>query len=180
MTARESIELEVMQAPLDGARLSRRWREMMDDRALANVQGKVELDQWARIIVMSPAAPPHGNAAGQLVYLLRSQLGGRALVEVGVLTAIGVLAPDVAWCSDTYWQAHKEEVPFQAAPEICIEVASPDNTLAELRGKCAAYLQAGAKEAWIVFPRSRKVEFHGPAGKLESTSFQVDLSTLFD
>jgi Uma2 family endonuclease len=180
MTARESIDLELMQAPLDGERLSRRWREMLEDRNLANVQGKVELDQWGRIIVMSPVKPPHGNAAGQLTYLLKSQLGGRVLPEVGVLTAIGVLAPDVTWCSEAFWQAHKEEAPFQTAPEICVEVASPDNTLAELRGKCKAYLQAGAREAWIVYPRTKRVEVHAPSGEIQQSSFQVDLSTLFD
>ena len=180
MTAREPVELELMQAPLGAKELSRRWQGMLGDRALAEIQGKVELDHWGRIIVMSPVGPPHGNAAGQLVYLLKSQLGGRALVEVGVLTSIGVLAPDVLWCSDAYWQAHKEEVPFQIAPEICIEVASPDNTLVELREKCGAYLRAGAKEAWIVYPRTRRTEFHGPSGALQTSSFQVDLSTLFD
>jgi Uma2 family endonuclease len=180
VTAREAVELELMQAPLSAKELSRRWQDMLGDRTLANIQGKVELDHWGRIIVMSPVGPPHGHAAGQLVYLLKSQLGGRALVEVGVLTSIGVLAPDVVWCSEAYWQAHKDEAPFQLAPEICIEVASPDNTLAELRGKCSAYLQAGATEAWIVYPRSRRTEFHGPSGELQASSFQVDLSTLFD
>jgi Uma2 family endonuclease len=180
MTAREAIELELMQAPLGAKALSRRWQEMLGDRALAEVQGKVELDQWGRIIVMSPVGPPHGNAAGQLVYLLKSQLGGRALVEVGVLTSIGVLAPDVIWCSEAYWQAHRDEVPLQVAPELCIEVASPDKTLAELRDKARAYLDAGAREAWIVYPRSKKVEFHGTSGELQSSAFQVDLATLFD
>jgi Uma2 family endonuclease len=180
MTMTEAVEVELLQAPLSGAQLSRRWNEMLNDPALAAVSGKVELDAWGRIIVMSPVGPQHGNAAGKLCMLLVQHLGGRALVEVGVLTPIGVLAPDVIWCSEGYWQARQNETPLQVAPELCIEVSSPTNTLAELRGKACAYLDAGAQEAWIVYPATQRVEFHGAAGKLPQSAFQVDLSTLFD
>lgn len=180
MTAREAIELDLLQAPLDGERLSQRWREMMDDRALANIQGKVELDHWGRIIVMSPVSPEHGGAAGELSHLLRSQLGGRAMTEVGILTSAGVLAPDVTWCSDEFWAAHRGKVPLELAPEICIEVASRSNTKDELAGKVRAYLQAGAKEASIVYPVAKRVACYAPSGEIQKSSFQVDLSTLFD
>jgi Uma2 family endonuclease len=180
MTARETIELEVMQAPLDGARLAQRWREMMDDRALAGVQGKVELDQWGRIIVMRPVSPEHGGTASRLAQLLEAQLGGRSVVEVGVLTPAGVLAPDVAWCSAEFWRARRTEIPFQVAPEICVEVASRSNTKQELTEKVQAYLQAGAREAWIVYPGAQHTAFHAPSGEIQKSSFQVDLSTLFD
>ena len=180
MTARETIELELMQAPLDGELLSQRWREMMDDRVLANIQGKVELDAWGRIIVMSPVSLEHGGAAGRLAHLLESQLGGRSITEVGILTPAGVLAPDVAWCSRDFWTSHQGEVPLRVAPEICIEVASRSNTRDELAGKIEAYLRAGAKEAWIVHPGAKRVAFFASSGEIEQSSFQVDLSTLFD
>ncbi len=180
MTARETIELDLLQAPLDGGELSRRWREMMDDRSLANVQGKVELDHWGRIIVMSPVSPEHGGTAARLSRLLEIQLGGRSMVEVGILTPAGVLAADVAWCSTGFWAMRHAEVPLQVAPEICIEVASRSNTKQELAGKMQAYLQAGAKEAWIVHPGAKRVAFFSPSGEIEQSSFQVDLATLFD
>jgi len=180
MTAREAVELEVMQSPLDGERLSQRWREMMDDRALANLQGKVELDHWGRIIVLSPVSPEHGGTASRLAQLLEAQLGGRSVVEVGVLTPAGVLAPDVAWCSADFWRARRTETPFQVAPAICVEIASRSNTKEELAGKVQAYLQAGATEAWIVYPGARHVAFYAPSGEIRKSSYQVDLSTLFD
>ena len=175
-----TADLELMQAPLDGEQLSTRWRAMLADRGLAQVEGKVELDVWGRIIVMSPVSLEHGGTAGKLSHLLIAQLGGRAAPEVGVLTTSGVLSPDVVWCSEEFWRARRDEAPLQVAPEICIEVASPSNTIEQLRGKVRAYLAAGAKEAWIVYPRSRRIEFHGATGELQSSSFQVDLSTLFD
>lgn len=48
-----------------------------------------------------------------------------------------------------------------------------------LREKAAAYLTAGATEAWIVFPQSRHVEIYAHAGQRESTSFPLDLVKLF-
>ena len=171
--------LEVLEAPLDAHALSRRWREMLADPVLAEVPGRMELDLWGRII-MSPVNTEHARLAGELAHLLRSQLGGRTLVEAGIRTADGVFAPDVAWCSESYWTARNEQTPLEAAPELCVEIASPSNTIQHLRSKAAAYIAAGAFEAWIVFPRSKRVEFHGAPGAVARSSFAVELSSLFD
>jgi len=170
---------EVLEAPLDGEGLSRRWREMLEDPLLANVPGKVELDLWGRMI-MRPVNTEHAGLAGELAHLLRSQLGGRTLVEVGVRTAEGVFAPDVAWCSEVYWIARREQAPLEVAPELCVGIASPSNTIQDLRAKVNALFAAAASEAWIVFPRSKRVEFRDGFGLVAASSFPVDLSTLFD
>lgn len=175
----ETSTAEVMEAPLDAGALSRRWREMLADPLLADMPGRVELDLWARII-MSPVNTEHAGLAGELSHLLRAQLGGRTLVAVGIRTRDGVLSPDVAWCSEAFWQARRDQAPLEAAPEICIEIASPSNTRQALQAKIAAYLAAGAVESWIVFPRSRRIEFHGGSGVTVSSSYAIDVSRLFD
>ena len=38
---------------------------------------------------------------------------------------------------------------FIKAPEICVEVLSPSNTLEEITEKIALYFQSGAREIWI-------------------------------
>ena len=40
--------------------------------------------------------------------------------------------------------------PPTLAPEICVEVMSPRNSMAEMQEKRALYLEAGAEEVWIV------------------------------
>ena len=35
------------------------------------------------------------------------------------------------------------------APEICIEILSPDNTAKGIRERTALYFEAGAREVWI-------------------------------
>ena len=170
---------EVVEHPLDAAALSKRWREILDDPRFADFAGKIDLDRWGRMIV-TPVNTEHAGVAGRLARLLEQQLGGRALVEAGVRTAEGVFAPDVLWCTDDFWQARRAETPLEVAPEICVEVASPSNTIQDLHAKVQAYLDAGATEAWIVFPRSKRVEFYGRSGAIAVCSFAIDLSTLFD
>ena len=123
---------EVIEHPLDADSLSVRWRELLDDPRFSNFVGKLDLDRWGRIKV-SPVNTEHGRVSARLAHILIAQLGGQALVEVGVRTAEGIFAPDVAWCSEAFWQAHASETPLQVSPEIVVEVASPSNTLHDLR-----------------------------------------------
>jgi Uma2 family endonuclease len=168
----------VIESPLSSAELAARWRELLADPCLIDFAGKVDLDCWGRI-TWSPVSTEHGGVAGNLVRLLTGQLGGRALVEAGVRVASGVFAPDVAWCSEAFWRARRDETPLEQAPELCIKISSPSNAIHDLRAKARAYIDAGAKEAWIVFPKSQRVEFHDATGVVAQSAFPVDLAQAF-
>jgi Uma2 family endonuclease len=171
--------VEVIEAPLSAQALSQRWREILDDPRLMQFAGKVDLDCWGRII-FSPVNTEHGGIAGNLAQLLKAQLGGRVLIEVGVRVASGVQAPDVAWCSEQFWRARREQTPLEQAPALCIEISSPSNAIHDLRAKARAYVDAGASEAWIVFPKSRRIEMHAASGQIQQSAFTVDLTGVFD
>lgn len=128
---------------------------------------------------MSPVGKSHGIAAMRIGEALRSALGGHTMAEVGIATRIGVRAPDVAWCSDEFLAAHPEELPLSGAPEICVEIVSPTNPLPKLREKAMAYVNAGAVEAWIVYPQSREIEIYGREGRKPASSFALDIARLF-
>ena len=102
------------------------------------------------------------------------------IVEASVLTLAGLLVPDVAWASAEFMAAHRNETPFEEAPEVCIEVTSPSNSRRELTEKVDALLAAGALEVWIVYSRSQRIEVFGPAGLLVRSRFALDLTGLFD
>lgn len=170
---------DAIDAPLSPAELARRWQDLAADQTFADVAGKIELTEWGEIL-MTPVGKSHGLAAMRLGERLRAALGGHTMTEVGVATAIGVRAPDVAWCSDAYLQAHPEELPLSSAPELCVEIVSASNALPKLREKAVAYVNAGAREAWLVFPSSRRVEIYTPAGPGDATAFPIDPATLFD
>jgi Uma2 family endonuclease len=169
---------EVIDTPLDREQLAIRWQALCADPSFEDLAAKIELTEWGEIL-MSPVGKTHGLCAAHVAEVLRSALGGRVMVEVGVATEIGVRAPDVAWCSEHYLRMHPEEAPLSQAPELCVEIVSASNALPKLREKAKAYVNAGATEAWIVFPKSRQVEIYAHDGRQDATSFSVDLTALF-
>ena len=169
---------EIIEAPLSYEALGTMYRKMCNDPLLANVPGKIELDRWGRM-VMSPASNYHGTLQGRLAKRL-ADLGGEVIVEASVLTPIGLLVPDVAWASAEFVAAHRNETPFEAAPELCIEVTSPSNSRKELAEKVEALLAAGALEAWIVYSRAKRIEAFGRDGLLAASRFALVVTGLFD
>ena len=166
---------EVLDAPLDPETLAERWRELASARLLSDFAGKVELNEWGEIILMTPVGPRHGITAARRVRVLEDALGGRAMVEVGIMTPAGIRAPDVLWASDRFLAAHPgDEMPLSAAPELCIEIASPRDSRPKLREKVPAYIAAGAHAVWLVFPRSRRVEVYDERGPIAESRFQVE------
>lgn len=168
---------ELIEAPLSREELAVRYRGLCEDPLFANVPGKIELDLWGRM-VMSPPGAYHGLLQGRLCRMLAA-LGGETFVEVPIVTSVGLFAPDVAWASVQFMDLHGRENPLMAAPEICIEVVSPSNSVKELQEKREAYLATGAHEVWIVYPKSKRCEFHGAQGPLERSAHAVDLGGLF-
>jgi len=168
---------ELIETPLSSEELGVRYRGLCEDLRFANLPGKIELDVWGRIL-MSPASNYHSAVQTALSGKLAA-LGGRAFVEASVLTPTGVLVADVAWASDEFMRTHGFETPYTRAPELCVEVASPSNSRKELSEKVAAYLGAGAEEVWILYPQSKRCEFHGRQGLAQSSRYAVDLADVF-
>jgi len=128
----------------------RRWTELLADRELAKVEGRIETDRHGHIIMSPPPAPSHGSFQSEIAYLLRTLLPeGRVLTECPISTADGVKASDVAWASTQRMRQLGNRKCFVLPPEICVEVLSPGNTEAEIQEKTALYFDAGAQEVWI-------------------------------
>jgi Uma2 family endonuclease len=126
-----------------------RWSELLRDPALAKIEGRIETDRYGHIIMSPPPAASHGSYQFRIGALLdRSMHSGRVLTECPISTADGVRAADVAWASTERMQELGELTCFPRAPEICVEVLSPGNTVAEIREKSALYFDAGATEVW--------------------------------
>ena len=170
---------ELIEVPLSSEDLGLRYRALCEDPLYAGVPGKFEIDVWGRVLMSPRPGNYHSALQGRLITRL-SVLVGEALVEASIVTGAGVMVPDVAWASATFLRDHRFETPFTTAPEICIEVVSPSNSVKELVEKRIAYLAAGAHEVWIVYPQSKRCEFHGPQGLLEASAYPVDFRDLFD
>ena len=128
----------------------RRWAELLLDRELAKIEGRIETDRYGHIIMSPPPAPRHGTFQAEIARLLGNLMPeGRVLTECPISTADGVKAADVAWASPKCLKQLGEKVCFPRAPEICVEVLSPSNTEAEIQEKAKLYFDAGANEVWL-------------------------------
>lgn len=145
------------------------WSDVLADESLKNLPYKIELNEKGHI-EMSPASNRHGFLQSELVWLLRSQLNtGRVITECSVDTPKGVKVADVAWCGDEFVAEHGETTPYAAAPEICIEILSPSNSVREMQDKVLPYLAKGAKEVWIVSDSGKTVIYQSQGEVKEST-----------
>ncbi len=93
--------------------------------------------------------------------------------RMSVLTRIGVRVPDVAWASSGFLARHGDTTPFPQAPEICVEIVSP-NSSEEMRDKTGAYLAAGAREVWVI-SEDGSIRFFAAAGERASSRYAIKL-----
>lgn len=155
--------------------LALRWIELIHDPMLRDLPYKVELNAWGSI-EMTPTSFQHSRTRGYVAGELAKQLrNGAVLIELAILTDIGVRVPDVAWGSDAYVRSNKESTPATKAPEVCVEVLSPSNSDIEIREKTRAYLAAGAEEVWVIGVEGRWHVFT-VNGEQSATRFPVLLA----
>lgn len=167
-------------ANLGQRELLARWEAAVNDPALAKLSYKFEMDRWGNLVMTPPANVRHSDVQSNLMIALQSALGGRALAEFAIATAAGVRAPDVVWCSNEYVARNRaafsgEIAAATEAPELCVEVKSPSNSLGELKEKIDACLAAGALEGWIVL-EDLSVRIFGREGERGASGLEFDLA----
>ncbi len=144
------------------------WSAVLSDPALSELPFKIELNEWGKI-EMTPASNIHGMLQTAIALDLKQRLaGGKAFVECSIQTAKNVKVADVVWCSPAFYARNGVSTPYQEAPEIVVEVASPSNRIAELVEKKALYFEKGAKEVWIC-EESGEMLFYRADGKLSES-----------
>jgi Uma2 family endonuclease len=128
---------------------SSRWTELID----------------GVVVEMSPPAGGHGMRQARIIRVLgRAEDAGvgRVIGELGCVIRRdpdAVRAPDVAFI-------RQERVPesglpegsyWEGAPDLVVEIVSPNDRPGEILTKTREWLDAGARQVWIVYPGSRTV-----------------------
>src|SRR5690606_9468013 len=128
---------------------------------------KQELDR-GEVKVMAPAQFLHGwiveklrRSLSGVVYgdslgILISEIGFRLSEEPPI-----VRAPDLAFLSRERTPEKPADEYFPGAPDLAVEVVSPHDRAEDLKLKVQQYLDAGAREVWVLFPKTRQVEVWG-------------------
>lgn len=74
-----------------------------------------------------------------------------------------IRGPDVAWVRDPDKPSSDPDDFFHGAPDLAVEVVSPSNSSSDIQQKVLEYFEAGARQVWVVHPRTRSVVAHGSA-----------------
>ena len=115
---------------------------------------------------MPPAGSEHGYIAVNLTiplgqHVKANQLGRVYAAETGFLIARDpdtVRAPDVAFVSrERVEKAGRVEGYFPGAPDLAVEVVSPNDTHTQVVEKALAWLEAGCRMVLVVDPSQRTV-----------------------
>jgi Uma2 family endonuclease len=122
------------------------------------------------LVTMPPPSTNHGYYASNINIALgwhvqSNKLGVVLAAETGFLIESDpdtVRAPDVAFIRADRWPAGGVAGYFVGAPDFVVEVLSPSDNAFDVENKIDAWLDAGARLAWLVNPRRRTVIAHRP------------------
>jgi Uma2 family endonuclease len=91
---------------------------------------------------------------------LREHPVGRAIPEAGYILArepLTIRQPDVSVLSEARIQGTEEDSYFEGAPELAVEVVWPSDSAEDLEVMVKQYLNAGAEQVWVLYPKTRDV-----------------------
>jgi len=121
--------------------------------SLPDIPGKRELLD-GELIDLPPAKHYHGIIAKKLMSLLAAVLDESSVwrEEAYCLREGRWLIPDV---SVSWPDQPTERGWYKGSPMLAVEIASRGNTAEELESKTALYLEHGAAEIWVLYPRTQ-------------------------
>jgi Uma2 family endonuclease len=116
------------------------------------------------LITLPPAKSLHTLIALAVLEALQGYLKrqpiGRALPEAGYILShdpLTIRQPDVSMLSKERIRATAAENYFEGAPDLAVEVVSPSDSAEDLQIKVKQYLQYGAKQVWILYPKTQNI-----------------------
>jgi Uma2 family endonuclease len=126
-----------------------------------------------RIVELNVGGKPHSKIQIRLGYLLQLYLnthpGGYIAAELHCKLKIGARTrfrlPDVAV---VFNDNSTEQRYLDRAPDLAIEIRSPDDTVTSQLRKMEDYFANGCKLAWLILPEERSVIVLAPAGPMKT------------
>ncbi len=136
------------------------------------------------VLRMPPAGGRHGLIAGEVAIrvghaLLTSGAGKTFLADTGFLLARDpdvLLAPDAAFIRADRLSKDVVKIGYlEIAPDIVLEVLSPNDRASDVMAKVSEYLRAGAQILWLVDPDRKTITVYRPGMQPEELSGSDEL-----
>ncbi|MFN2491666.1 MAG: Uma2 family endonuclease [Pyrinomonadaceae bacterium] len=115
---------------------------------------------------MSPAGHRHGRIIIRIStplaqHVMQKELGDVYAAETGFKLKSDpdtVRAPDIAFVTRQRVEAIGDTIGYwPGAPDLAVEVLSPDDRVSEVEEKVSEWLDAGSKQVWVVSPKLKTV-----------------------
>jgi Uma2 family endonuclease len=150
---------------------------------------------------MSPAGHRHGRIIVRLTtplaqHVMQNRLGEVYAAETGFKLKSNpdtVRASDIAFITRQRVEAVGDTPGYwPGAPDLAVEVLSPDDRVSEVEQKVSEWLEAGSKQVWVVSPKLKTVTVYRSTTDIEVIAenntleggdvvpgFQIALSEIF-
>lgn len=132
--------------------------------------GRCELVR-GELVMMVPAGGEHGEVTVEITYRLVQHVKARTLGKIFAAETGFVLSrdPDTVRAPDAaFVRADRLPLPrgyIEGAPDLAVEVLSPDDRPGYVREKVAEWLEGGARAVWVVDPRKKTATVHEPGAE---------------
>jgi len=139
-----------------------------------------ELDE-GELVVMTKPRPLHNRIALRLTREIMKYLETHPVGEVFSSDNLFVLGPNTKRAPDiSFLRAERASqidpnADIPGAPDLAIEVLSPNDTVSAVRRKIRQYFAAGAQFVWVVYPETREIEIWREAARPQVVLQDTDL-----
>jgi Uma2 family endonuclease len=135
-----------------------------EDLLAIKTPGRYELVE-GEIVPMAPTGYLHGDVEGNFYLALKTfvrqhQVGKVMVGEVGIYTGRD---PDTVRGADVLFVSHERYAQVQSssfldvAPELVVEILSPDDRWSEVMEKLEEYFNIGVLLVWVADPKTQSV-----------------------
>ncbi len=135
-----------------------------------NAEKRFELSE-GELIEMPPAGGEHGGVTLNLsqpiwAFVRQHDLGYVTAAETGYILfknphgADTVRAPDFGFVAKERLPEGLPQGYIPLAPDLAVEVVSPNDAADEIQRKVSEYLRYGTRLVWVAYPRSKSVVVH--------------------
>jgi len=140
----------------------------LDELLALGEDARVEIVDW-ELIEMTAAGGVHQLISGNIfrildAYVQQHDIGVVMPDQMTYLMNSPVsglkdsFVPDVSYFSHENvpenWEVEK---PHPGAPELAVEIVSPNDNIVVVQSKVNTYLEQGTKQIWLVFPKTKEI-----------------------
>ena len=138
------------------------------------------LGRWSElergvVVPVNPPGFPHGAIAVAIAVRLHAFVQPRGLgavvVESGFTISRNpdtVRGPDVSFVRRERTGSGRARGYLTGAPDLAVEIRSPDDSMRSLVSRADEYIAAGARLVWLVDPDSTSVQVHAPGAAMRT------------